>query len=176
MYLCAALSLALSVPLWCQDTVTPPNSVNLGNELTRLVEISARLALLNETLRTELAGSRKNSEDLALLLGTSKSELANLRSELEGLRTELGSSHLASSGLATSVENLEKESLALREALRKADSSLLSLEASFADYRTTAELRTRSLEKSWAFARLWGWLASVLAVTGWTAFILALAF
>ena len=176
MCLCAALSLALSAPLWCQDTATPPNSANLGNELTRLVEISARLALLNETLRTELAGSRKSSEDLALSLGTSKSELASLRFELEELRTELGSSRLVSSGLATSAENLEKESLALREALRRADSSLLSLEASFADYRTTAESRTLSLEKSGVVSRLWNWIASLLAVAGWSAFILALAF
>jgi chromosome segregation ATPase len=168
--------LALSVPLWCQEAATPPNSVNSGNELTRLVEISARLALLNETLRTELAGSRKSSEDLALSLGTSKSELASLRFELEELRTELGSSRLVSSGLATSAESLEKESLALREALRRADSSLLSLEASFADYRTTAEVRTRTLEKSGAATRLWGWLASVLAAAGWTAFILVLVF
>jgi predicted RNase H-like nuclease (RuvC/YqgF family) len=136
---------------------------NSGNELPRLIEISTRLAELNGKLRTELADSRKNSQELLNTLGESRKELEDLRNELENLRR-------ASTGLLSSAETSSQESEALKSALTKAESSLRNLEASFSAYRMTAEGRIARLEKSRTVLKYGIIIGAVLAIGGWTAF------
>jgi chromosome segregation ATPase len=133
------------------------------NELARLIEISAKLAELNETLRNELADSRKNSAELSNTLVTSKNELDALRTELESLRR-------TSAGLLSKAELSSQESSGLREALKRAESSLTNLERSFGAYRMTAESRIASLEKSGRLFKYASIAGAVLAIAGWTAF------
>jgi predicted nucleic acid-binding Zn-ribbon protein len=147
--------------LYAQEGATPGNGNGSGNEVQRLIEISTRLAELNTTLRNELDGSRRNSEDLQLTLGKSKNELDTLRTELEQLRT-------ASTMLLSKAEGSQTELTALREALTKAESSLTSLEQSFAAYRQTAELKIAGLEKSRRFYRTAFFTAAAFALGGIT--------
>jgi len=165
--LCAASSWAPSARAFSQASAPPEPPKISGSELSRLIEISARLVTLNETLRNELSDSKRNSEELARTLGTSKNELDGLRSELEALRT-------TSTALALSAENSSRESDGLRAALTRADSSLLSLEASFEAYRKEAEGRTARLERSASFFRYLAAALGALSVGGWGAFLVTL--
>ena len=133
------------------------------NELSRLIGISTRLAELNERLRTELADSRRNSAELSNTLGASKTELDTLKAELEALRQ-------TSTALLNRAELSNQELNGLREALRRAESSLTSLEQSFGAYRMTAESRIARLERSGRLFKYGFIAAAVLAVGGWTAF------
>ncbi len=135
-------------------------------ELDRLSEISKRLAELNEKLSLELSGSKKSSDELALLLESSRTELAKLKLELEASRR-------ISSELVLRTERSWTESLELRTELTKAENSLRSLEESFADYRKATETSFRRLERSNFLTRLWGLIASILAVSGWASFLVA---
>jgi chromosome segregation ATPase len=132
-------------------------------DLTRLLEISARLSGLNERLRIELEDSRKNSTELLATLETSRNELEQLRQELAPLRRN-------SLELLSRAEKSEQELSGLKSALRKAESSLVSLDLSYGAYKTTAEARITRLERSgrWLKYAVIGALA--LAVGGWTAF------
>jgi uncharacterized coiled-coil DUF342 family protein len=134
-----------------------------GNELSRLLEISARLSSLNEKLRNELADSRKNSAELSNMLLSSKGELETLRKELEDLRK-------TSAALTSGAENSNRESDGLRAALTKAGSSLRSLEQSFENYRMHAEARMAYLEGRGRFLKYGLAGTLVLALSGWIAF------
>jgi chromosome segregation ATPase len=139
---------------------------NSRNELARLIEISTKLAALNERLRNELDGSRKSSAELSNTLTAS-------RTELDGLRTELESLRRASRELLSRAELSNQELNGLREALRKAESSLTNLEQSFGAYRMAAESRIAYLEKSGRFLKYGLIAAAVLAAGGWAAFAAA---
>ena len=132
-----ALSLAPAIS-WAADA-DPPGAMIYESELSRLVEISTRLATLNDTLKSELKSSKQSSEELALTLEISRIEAGELRKELKGLRT-------TSSELERSAELSATESAELRKSLTRAESSLTSLEASFGSYRTAAEGRIARLE------------------------------
>ena len=128
-----------------------------ASELERLAEISRRLLLLNERLKTELEDSRRSSEDLAALLESSRRELEALRLELEASRT-------ISTGLASRAESSERDSASLREALTRAQVSLESSTTSFEAYRRAAEARLRRAERGkrlLALAAASGWAAAL---------------
>ena len=132
------------------------NPENSGNALNRLIEISDQLSLLNGKLRSELQDSRQNSRELQNMLEASTLELNGLKQELTVLRT-------ASTELLGKAERSLLESTELQTALKKAESSLASLELSFALYREAAERKISGLEKK---NRLWKWgsiAAGVLA-------------
>lgn len=157
-----ALCLALCSPLWALDSDTDASSTISASELSRLVEISTRLARLNETLRTELEDSRKSSAELARTLESSRVELEDLRRILRELERTAQSS--------------ARELDGLRTALKRAEDSLQSLESSFAAYRAEATREIRDLKAAKGF---FGWLTGIfaaLAVSGWAAFILVLIF
>jgi predicted nucleic acid-binding Zn-ribbon protein len=135
------------------------SGIGSGSELERLIGISERLGELNRMLRSELDDSRKSSEELRLMLARSRGELDALKAELEQLRT-------ASTGLLSRADGSQTELTGLREALTKADSSLTSLERSFAAYRQTAELRIASLERSRNGYRIAFFAAAGLALGG----------
>jgi len=156
----SALSSGLSAEPSPMERLQPPRPAISAGELERLSEISTRLAVLNERLRTELESSKRSSSELEGSLETSTRELAELRSELEESRR-------SSIELAASAGRSERELIELRGALTKADDSLKSLEASFAAYRAEAESRIRSL----SFGRF---LLSCAAAAGWVAAILLL--
>ncbi|HUX36770.1 MAG TPA: hypothetical protein VMV44_02590 [Rectinemataceae bacterium] len=161
---CVLSVLALSSASWAEESLVSPSDGAerriSASELERLLAISTRLASLNERLRTELETSRLNSAGLETSLESSTRELATLKLELERSR-------LASNELAQRAESSERESIALSEALRKADASLRSLELSFAEYRKAAELRMSVL----SFGALG---AGILAAAGWAVAIIAL--
>ena len=128
-----------------------------ASELERLAEISRRLSLINERLKTELEDSRRSSEDLAALLESSRRELEALRLELEASRT-------ISTGLASRAESSERDSASLREALTRAQVSLESSTTSFEAYRRAAEARLRRAERGkrlLALAAASGWAAAL---------------
>lgn len=128
-----------------------------ASELERLAEISTRLSLLNERLKTELEDSRRSSGELAALLESSRLELEALRLELEASRT-------TSTGLALRAESSERDSSSLREALTKAQDSLESSATSFEAYRRAAEARLRRAERGkrlLALAAASGWAAAL---------------
>jgi predicted nuclease with TOPRIM domain len=135
------------------------NGTNLSDRLEQLSRISKMLAELNARLRSELDGSRKNSEELRHTLERSKSELDEVRAELERLRG-------SSTALWNVAEDLPKDLEGLREALMRAESSLRNLEQSFAAYRQTAELKIGSLEKSRNFYRAAFFTAAGFAAAG----------
>jgi chromosome segregation ATPase len=135
------------------------------NALNRLIEISTQLSNLNEKLRSELQDSKKSSSELQNMLEISRMELDALRKELSALRT-------SSEELLSKAENSQTELNALQTVLRKAESSLTSLELSFAAYREASENRIRVLEKE---KRRWKWgfiAAGVLAAGFGAAFII----
>jgi uncharacterized coiled-coil DUF342 family protein len=138
----------------------PPNS---ENALSRLIEISGQLSTLNERLREELQDSRQNSRELQSRLEVSRQELEELRKELAELQRN-------SMGLLLKAESSQTELAGLLTALRTAESSLMSLQLSFAAYSETAEKRIKTLEKN---SRLWKYgciAAGVLAAGFATAF------
>ncbi|HUX41856.1 MAG TPA: hypothetical protein VMV83_11885 [Rectinemataceae bacterium] len=160
--------LAFSQASWPEGpSVSPEASVSApatprisASELERLSAISTRLAELNERLRTELEVSRRNSSGLEASLADSTQELGELRLELERFR-------LISSELELRATSSERESIALSEALRKAEDSLRSLEVSFADYRKAAEarsLRISLLSLGAGLAALAGWTVALFVV------------
>ena len=154
----------LSWGLWAQESSEAATEGNSENALNRLIEISAQLSTLNERLQSELQDSRRSSRELQTMLELSKKELEGLRLELEGLR-------FTSTELLTRAENSRTELAALRTALRKAESSLTSLELSFAAYREAAESRINRLTRE---NRLWKWgcaAAGVLAAGFGTALL-----
>ena len=167
--LCAAFLSAPSPSAFCSDTAADATATISVTELSRLVEISTRLAQLNETLKSELGASKRSSGELLRTLESSKAELDALRSELENLRK-------TSIELARSAESSATVSAELRTALSKAESSLTSLEASFASYRTAAETRIARLERAARRGRIAGFALGALALGGWTAFAVQAAF
>lgn len=167
--LCAAFLSAPSPWAFCSDTAADDTATISETELSRLVEISTRLARLNETLRNELEGSKRNSGELARTLESSKAELEELKKELENLRT-------TSNELVHSAENSATESGELRKALSKAESSLASLEASFKSYRIAAETKIARLERKVTLARIAIIILGAIAVGGWTAFTVQTVF
>jgi uncharacterized membrane-anchored protein YhcB (DUF1043 family) len=132
--------------------------------LNRLTEISNQLSLLNERLRNELLDSRQNSRELQSMLELSKQELDSLRQELEHLR-------IVSAELLSRAEYSLTESTELLTALRKAESSLVSLEQSFGAYRLAAEQRIQRLERENTLWK-WGCIAAGVLATGLGAFLL----
>ena len=154
----------LSRELWALEAVPAANKENSENALNRLIEISNQLSSLNGRLQSELQDSRRSSRELQIMLETSRKELEELKQELEAL-------HSSSTELLARAENSQTELAALRTTLRKAESSLLSLEISFEAYRKTAEGRIKSLERE---SRFWKWgciAAGVLAAGFGTAFV-----
>jgi len=142
------------------------------NTLNRLIGISSQLSVLNEKLRTELQDSRQSSRELLNMLDTSKKELDGLRQELGILKQELEVSRNSSMELLIKAENSQSESAALQAALRKAESSLMSLELSFAAYREAAEDRINVLSRQNRLLK-WGCTAAgILAVGFGTAFFI----
>jgi predicted nucleic acid-binding Zn-ribbon protein len=133
--------------------------------LNRLIEISQQLSTLNEKLREELQDSRQSSREL-------QTRLESSRKELEELKLELGVLQINSMELLIKAENSLTESTALLAALKKAESSLMSLEQSFKAYRQTAEGEIKSLKRE---KGLWKWgciAAGVLAAGFGGAFLL----
>jgi septal ring factor EnvC (AmiA/AmiB activator) len=160
----AVLSQASLPPLAGLPSDLPPPETE-QSALSRLLEISTRLGELNETLRNELESSRRNSTELSATLETSRRELERLKAELEPLR-------MNSIQLLEAAQNSEQELNGLREALRKAESSLMSLELSWEAYRLSAESRIAGLERK---ARTYRWalvVAALIGVGGWSAYLL----
>ncbi|MCL2094211.1 MAG: hypothetical protein FWH12_08495 [Treponema sp.] len=160
-----ALSAVSSGGPWAQDTGTGRNGEISESALNRLIEISSQLSTLNERLQTELLDSRRSSMDLQNMLDSSRQELDELRTELTYLRS-------SSEELLITAESSQRELTGLLLALRRAESSLMSLELSFTAYRETAEGRIRTLERE---NRLWKWgcaAAGVLAGGLGAAFLL----
>ena len=158
--------------LFIMPGIIPPlysmegESANSENTLNRLIGISQQLTQLNERLWIELQDSRQNSRELQNMLETSKLELDELRIELETLR-------ITSTELLNKAISSEMESTALLTALKKAESSLVSLEQSFALYRQASELRISRLERD---NKLWKWgciAAGVLAAGFGAAYLVA---
>ena len=168
LFLLPALCLGLPLGLWAQDSGAAPSEGNSENALNRLIGISAQLSDLNERLRSELQDSRQNSRELQNMLEASRKELEGLRQELGALKQELEALHSSSTVLLTKAENSQTELAGLREALRKAESSLLSLELSFASYRETAEGRIKTLERQNRFLK-WGCIAAGALAAGFGA-------
>jgi chromosome segregation ATPase len=138
----------------------PPQTVTISqSEFSRLIEISSQLSALNERLRSELADSRRTSKSLRDTLAKSSTELDGLKAELEHLRR-------ASTGLSRTRDNSLTDLTLLQGALTVADSSLTSLEQSFAAYRQWAEVRIASLEKSRGRWRVAGIAAIAVALAG----------
>ena len=117
------------------------------NTLNRLIAISEQLTQLNERLHSDLQDSRQNSRELQNMLEASRLELNVLRQELETLRN-------VSTELLNKAENSQTESTMLSTALKKAESSLVSLEQSFVLYQQASEIRIRNLERE---NKLWKW-------------------
>ena len=149
-----ALFLGLPWGLLAQESGTAEAALNSGNTLNRLTEISAQLSALNERLHSELQSSMRNSRELETMLEASRKELDGLRQELERL-------HQTSTELRNAAENSLMVSNGLQAALKKAESSLTSLERSFAAYRQASEKKISSLERQ---NRLWKWGCAAVGV------------
>jgi len=151
--------------LWARESAGTELPQNSGSTLNRLTEISTQLSALNERLQSELQDSRQNSMELETMLEASKKELGELRRELEALQTN-------STGLLSAAENSLTELNGLQAALRKAESSLMSLELSFAAYRQASQRMISSLQRQ---NRLWKWgcaAAGILAAGFGTAILM----
>jgi len=147
------------------ESETAQAPLNSGNALNRLTEISAQLSALNERLQEELHDSRRNSMALETMLEASRKELGALKQELKALQT-------TSTELLSAAENSLTELNGLQAALRKAESSLTSLELSFAAYRQASERKISSLQRQ---GRLWKWgcaAAGILAAGFGTALLM----
>jgi len=164
-FLAPALLSGIAWEVLAQDSGGQENGIGSGNTLNRLIGISTQLSELNGKLHSELQDSRKNSRELQSMLELSRLELEGLKRELEILRN-------SSTELSAKAGNSETELTALQEALRKAGSSLMSLEISFASYREASEKRIRSLNRE---KNIWKWtcIAAGVAAAGFgTAFLL----
>jgi chromosome segregation ATPase len=153
----ALLPLVLPLPLSALSLELP------DPELTRLLEISTKLSELNEQLRNELDSSRKNSTELSRMLETSKNELDLLKAELEPLR-------LNSQALRNTALNSEPELNALKAALKKAGTSLTSLESSYSTYRTAAESQLTKIKNNNRLLRYTAVTLGITTLSGWLAF------
>ena len=166
LFLCLALLSGFPLGLWAlesADSAETENGSSSGNALNRLIEISGQLSILNGKLQNELQDSKRSSRELQITLEASKRELDGLRQELEVLRN-------TSTELLTAAENSQTELTALQGALRKAESSLTSLELSFAAYREVSEKRAAGLEKKNRLLK-WGFAAAGILAAGFgTAF------
>ena len=140
------------------ESGNPENPLKSDSALNRLIEISARLSTLNEKLRGELQDSRRNSGELVITLEASKRELGELRRELEISRSVL-------TELRGAAENSLLELSALQMELRKAESSLMSLELSFMAYRQASQKRITSLERQSRLLK-WGCVAAGILAAG----------
>ena len=163
-FLVPVLLLGLSLEISAQNIADPASVNSSESTLNRLIGISHQLSTLNEKLHSELQNSRRNSMELQTMLAESKQELEELKNELEVLRSD-------STELLIKAESSQTELTVLQEALRKAGSSLMSLELSFALYREEAEKKIRSLSRE---NKLWKWSfigASVIAAGMSTAFL-----
>jgi septal ring factor EnvC (AmiA/AmiB activator) len=160
LFLRAALLPAFCLPLYALPSEPP------APELTRLLEISTRLSELNEQLRNELDGSRRNSTELSAMLEKSRNELERLKAELEPLRNN-------STALQTTALRSERELNGLRIALRKAETSLMNLEISYSAYRKTTESQLTQIKKNNRVFRYITIGVSITAIAGWTAFGIA---
>ena len=129
-----------------------------GNVLNRLIAISQSLSRLNENLQKELQDSRQNSRELLTMLEASRQELSIYRQELEALRTD-------SMELLNKAESSLTELAALQAALRKAESSLMSLELSFEAYHRAAEQKINPLTMEAKYWK-WGCIAAGLLAAG----------
>jgi len=170
-FLFPVLFSGLPLGLWALDSAGKENPQSSGNALNRLIEISGQLSALNERLHSELQDSRQSSRELQTMLEASRKELGELRRELGVLKQELEVLQSTSTELRIAAENSQRELTGLQTALRKAESSLASLELSFAAYRQAAEKRISSLERQ---NRLWKWgciAAGILSVGFGTAFL-----
>jgi len=105
-----------------------------------------------------------SSKELSEALELSKTELQALKSELSALREH-------STGLLVQAETSKEELTALRRALTKAENSLENSKQSFAAYKQSVELQIAGLERRVRFWKWGGIIAAVLAVGGWTAFV-----
>jgi predicted nucleic acid-binding Zn-ribbon protein len=106
------------------------------------------------------------------MLESSRRELDGLRQELSFLEQELEALRKNSTELLIRAESSQTELAALQAALRKAESSLMSLEISFAAYQRAAEDKIDALSRE---NRLWKWgcaAAGILAVGFGTAFMI----
>ena len=157
LLLCVASRWAFAPPLCSLPLDSAGSESDSLSGLSRLLAISNELALLNETLRSELEGSRRNSKELQSMLEASRRELDGLRSELESLRG-------ASTALLNGAENSNTELSALRQALMTAEHSLASLEQSFEAYRLAAQRRIQGLERSRGVWRIACFVACGLAM------------
>ena len=154
----------LPAALSAQDSGAAGNAGNSESALNRLIEISNQLSTLNTRLNSELQDSRRNSWELQNSLETSRLELEELRRELETLQSN-------SAELLLKAENSQTELDGLRTALRRAESSLMSLEISLAAYRESSERRISVLSRE---KTLWKWGcigAGVLAAGFCTAYM-----
>ena len=150
------LVLFLGSPSLFASEGEPENGLNSASTLNRLTGILNQLSTLNEKLRNELQDSKQSSASLQIMLEASKQELGSLKQELGVLR-------IVSTELLSKAESSQTELTALRETLKKAESSLLSLELSFAAYREASEQNIKRLEHE---KKLWKWgciAASILA-------------
>ena len=158
--------------LWALNSSEAESKGNSGNALIRLIEISTQLSNLNARLQNELQDSRRSSRELQTMLETSRKELEGLKQELGTLKQELEALSSTSAELSIKAENSQMELNVLQEVLKKAESSLMSLELSFNAYRDTAQAKISSLEKE---NRLWRWgciAAGILAAGIGTAFMI----
>jgi len=158
--------------LWALESGKTGNEGISGSALNRLIEISGQLSTLNERLQNELQDSRRSSRELQTMLESSKRELDGLRLELGTLKQELETLRNNSAELQTAAENSQTELAAVLAALRKAESSLTSLELSFDAYRQAAEKRINSLEKQNRFWK-WGCVAAGVLAAGFGTALLA---
>ncbi|MCL2478099.1 MAG: hypothetical protein FWF22_01255 [Treponema sp.] len=153
--------------LYPQETAEVPQTMqNSGYALNRLIGISDQLSALNERLRIELQDSIQNSRELQNMLEASKQELDGLKVELETLR-------ISSAELLSRAESSQSESKELMTDLKKAESSLQSLDLSFGNYRTTAEQKITSLENENKFWKIGLFAAGIIAAGFGVAFVLA---
>ena len=164
-HLLAALFLGLSSLLYSLEPAENTIPQNSEAALNRLTEISNQLSALNTRLRSELSNSRQNSRELQFMLEASKQELDALRQELTILQ-------ITSAQLSDRAENSQRELTELLTALKKAESSLLSLELSFEAYRQTAEQRIQGLEKENMYWKI-GFIAAGVLAAGFGAAFLA---
>ena len=164
-FLLWALLLGSHGELSAQNSIGTMNENSSQNTLSRLIEISAQLSALNGKLQSELQDSRKNSRELHTMLEASRQELETLKQELEVLRN-------SSTELLYKAESSQTELTALQEALRKAGSSLMSLELSFASYREEAERQISTLNREKKFWKLGCIAAGILTAGFGTAYML----
>lgn len=143
-------ALAISSPFASAEEV--PNS---SNAIERLRQISTRLEVLNGRLQAELRDCQTNLNGLKFQLASSSLEMANLSRQLADSKAQI---ELLSNANRTSREELA----ALLILQRKAENSLMNLEASLEAYRRKAEAEI----KKWKGLVVVGVVAGVLVGGG----------